>query len=430
MCLTHCFPAGAIGCRSSECVAGDADLMPGVRSSTLLVLVFCSAEVLSMAGFALVPSLLPHLSQIWSLSATAAGWLGGIFFLGYILAVPLLVSLTDRVDARRIYLACAALNGLALTGFAVLTDGFVAALGWWWLAGLALAGTYMPGLKALTDRLPAAAQSRGTAFYTATFGVGVGLSYLWIELTQRHLSWPLLFALAAVCAALSALLIWLAVAPAAKPPSPRSHTTHWHLVLGDRRIRAFCGAYFGHNWELFGFRAWLVACLAWSHGRSPDTWTAMPGVVAALATFLAVPASILGNEGAHRWGRGRWLRTVMPLSGMLALVVAGLSDRPGQVLVPLLLVYAASMNLDSAALTAGLVSETAGERRGTALALYSAIGFAGGCIGPLAFGIALDAFGRADPAGWAAGFASLAFGVGLGRWAIGRHSQTEMAAKR
>jgi hypothetical protein len=122
-----------------------------------------------MAGFALVPSLLPQLSQQWSLSATEGGWLGGIFFLGYILAVPVLVSLTDRIDARRIYLASAALSGLALAGFARLADSFATALGWWWLAGLGLAGTYMPGLKALTDRLPVAAQSRATAFYTATF---------------------------------------------------------------------------------------------------------------------------------------------------------------------------------------------------------------------------------------------------------------------
>jgi MFS family permease len=34
--------------------------------------------------------------------------------------------------------------------------------------------------------------------------------------------------------------------------------------------------------------------------------------------------------------------------------------------------------------------------RGTALALYSSIGFAGACIGPVAFGVALDAFGRSN----------------------------------
>jgi MFS family permease len=390
------------------------------RSSAALVLTFCAAEACSMAGFALVPSLLPQLSQRWSLSATEGGWLGGIFFLGYILAVPLLVSLTDRIDARRIYLASATLSGLALAGFAGFADSFAAALGWWWLAGLGLAGTYMPGLKALTDRLPVAVQSRGTAFYTATFGVGAGLSYLWIELLQALVPWPVLFVVAAACAALSVLLVWRGVAAGDARTAPTGQRGLWRSVLGDPRTLAFCGGYFGHNWELFGFRAWLVAYLSWTHAVAPDSWTAMPGLVAALATFLAVPASVLGNEGAHRWGRRRWLQSVMPLSCLLAMVVAFSGGQSSRLLVPLLLVYAASMNLDSAALTAGLLTETPADRRGTALALYSSIGFAGGFIGPVAFGIALDAFGRASQAGWAAGFVTLACGVGFGRWAIGR----------
>ena len=101
--------------------------MTPVRSSLALVLVFCSAETLSMAGFALVPSLLPKFTVHWDLSATQGGWLSGIFFLGYILAVPLLVSLTDRLDARRVYLACAALSGLALAGYALFAHSFEAA---------------------------------------------------------------------------------------------------------------------------------------------------------------------------------------------------------------------------------------------------------------------------------------------------------------
>jgi MFS family permease len=165
-------------------------MMAGERSSVALVLSFCLAETFSMAGFALVPSLLPQLSQQWALSATEGGWLGGIFFLGYVLAVPWLVSLTDRIDARRVYLAGAALSALAMAGFASFADNLLTGLCWWWLAGLGLAATYMPGLKALTDRLPITAQSRGTAFYTATFGVGAGLSYLWIELLQVLLPWP------------------------------------------------------------------------------------------------------------------------------------------------------------------------------------------------------------------------------------------------
>jgi MFS family permease len=395
--------------------------MASARSSIGLVAIFCAAETLSMAGFALVPSLLPRFSVQWSLSGTAGGWLGGVFFLGYILAVPLLVSLTDRLDARRVYLFSAALSGCALAGFALFARRFEVALFWWWLAGLGLAGTYMPGLKALTDRLPASAQSRGTAFYTATFGVGAGLSYLWVEMAQSLLPWPVLFGLAAGCAALAVLLVWRGIAPGAAPTvAPHPARGRWRSVLRDRRILAFCGAYFGHNWELFGFRSWLVAYLAWLHGVTPDAWTAWPGLIAALATFLAVPASILGNEGAHRWGRSRWLRAVMPLSGGLALLVGAMGGQSAGLLVPLLLLYAASMNLDSAAMTAGLLTETAPEKRGTALALYSTIGFAGGFVGPVAFGMALDAFGHASHAGWAAGFVTLACGVGCGRWAIGR----------
>jgi MFS family permease len=406
--------------------------MVSLRSPRALVAIFCAAETLSMAGFALVPSLLPKFTVQWGLSATAAGWLGGIFFLGYILAVPLLVSLTDRLDARRVYLASAALSGFALAGFALFAQSFAAAMCWWWLAGLGLAGAYMPGLKALTDRLPVAAQSRGTAFYTASFGVGAGLSYLWLELTQPFLVWPLLFVIAAVCAALAVLLVGFAVAAGEVPPethvAPVAHD-RWRSVLRDRRTLAYCGAYFGHNWELFGFRSWLVAYLAWTHASAPDAWTAMPGLIAALATFLAVPASILGNEGAHRWGRSRWLNRVMPLSGALALLVGLSGAAPAGLLVPLLLVYAASMNLDSAALTAGLLTETPPEKRGTALALYSTIGFAGGFVGPVIFGAALDFFGKSSYAGWAAGFVTLAIGVGFGRWAIGRIGTAENAAE-
>ena len=373
-----------------------------------------------MAGFALVPSLLPKFTAQWGLSATAGGWLGGIFFLGYIVAVPLLVSLTDRMDARRVYLASAALSSLVLAGFALFARSFESALVWWWLTGLALAGTYMPGLKALTDRLPVAVQSRGTAFYTATFGVGAGLSYLWVELTQIYFAWPVLFGIAALCAALAVLLVRCAIAKGEALPASHVARDRWREVLSDRRILAFCGAYFGHNWELFGFRSWLVAYLAWMHAAAPDAWTALPGVIAALATFLAVPASILGNEGAHRWGRSRWLNRVMPLSAGLALLLAFAGGLPSGALVPLLLAYAASMNLDSAALTAGLLTETAPEKRGTALALYSSIGFAGGFVGPVAFGMALDAFGRGSQAGWAAGFVTLAIGAGFGRWSVGR----------
>src|ERR1043166_764294 len=76
-------------------------------------------------GFAL-PALLPTYMTRWTLTATEAGWLVGVFFASYVAMVPILLSLTDRVPARRIYLLGTGLTTLAPLGFALLADAF-----WW-----------------------------------------------------------------------------------------------------------------------------------------------------------------------------------------------------------------------------------------------------------------------------------------------------------
>jgi len=65
----------------------------------------CAAHVASMTGFSTYPALLPLLQSEWGTSNTMAGFVSGLFFAGYMAAVPVLTALTDRVDARRIYLA-------------------------------------------------------------------------------------------------------------------------------------------------------------------------------------------------------------------------------------------------------------------------------------------------------------------------------------
>ena len=46
------------------------------------------------------PALLPSLMLEWSLSKTEAGWVAGIFYAGYAVSVPVLMSLTDYVDPK------------------------------------------------------------------------------------------------------------------------------------------------------------------------------------------------------------------------------------------------------------------------------------------------------------------------------------------
>src|SRR5690348_2572009 len=114
-----------------------------------LVALVCAAEILSLAGFSLVPALLPQFIASWSLSNAAAGWLAGIMSAGYMAAVLPLVALTDRIPARTIFLASSALNALSCFGIA-FSDGLLPALIWRAVGGVAVAGIYMPGLRALT----------------------------------------------------------------------------------------------------------------------------------------------------------------------------------------------------------------------------------------------------------------------------------------
>ena len=59
---------------------------------------------------------------------------------GYMIAVPVLTTLTDRVDARCILLVGSIACGLATVGFGVFANGFWSAILLWTIAGIGLCG--------------------------------------------------------------------------------------------------------------------------------------------------------------------------------------------------------------------------------------------------------------------------------------------------
>src|SRR5206468_2847460 len=97
--------------------------MPAVSRVNRAVVVMCVAQACAQIGAFGVAALLPTLIPAWSLSNTEAGWISGIYYAAYTLVVPLLSSLTDRVDPKRIYLASVALTALA---FALVMIGLPA----------------------------------------------------------------------------------------------------------------------------------------------------------------------------------------------------------------------------------------------------------------------------------------------------------------
>ena len=117
----------------------------------------CAGQVGNLLPHVALSAILAqHLMPAWSLSAAEGGLMASGYAFGYMLAVPVLTTLTDRIDARVVLLCGSIVSGLATIAFGFFAQGFWSATAIWSIAGIGFAGAYMPGLKALTDRLPPA----------------------------------------------------------------------------------------------------------------------------------------------------------------------------------------------------------------------------------------------------------------------------------
>ncbi len=374
----------------------------------------CLAETLSMTGFATYPAFLALLRDAWAISNSEAGFIGGAYFAGYMAAVPVLSSLTDRFDARRIHILSCLLAAASNIGFALAAGGVVTAAFFQALAGAGLGGTYMPGLKALTDRVGGPRQSRYIAFYTATFGIGTSLSLLLAGWLGGVVGWRWVFALLAVGPLAAALIVFLGLRSQPPPPpeTGKRALLRFDGVLRERGVRRFILGYAVHCWELLGLRSWMVAFILFAYGLQPSGSAPISATgAAALINMFGIPVSILGNEAAGRIGRQRYIPWVMGASGILAWLAGFSAGWAWWVVLALVGLYFISVMADSAALTAGLVAATPFDRRGSAMALYSFSGFGAGFVAPLVFGAVLDSAGGKDiPFAWGLAFGSLGLG--------------------
>ena len=93
-----------------------------------LVAAMCLAQVMNLLPHVAVPAVMAqHLMPPWRLSAAEAGLMASAYTFGYMLAVPFLTTLTDRVDARLVLLFGSAASGLATIAFGVFAGSLLSA---------------------------------------------------------------------------------------------------------------------------------------------------------------------------------------------------------------------------------------------------------------------------------------------------------------
>jgi MFS family permease len=368
-----------------------------------IIATLCLAEALTLIGVFAFPALVPLFQPEWGLTNTETGWIAGIYFLGYAVSVPFLSSLTDRIDAKQVFLAGIAVCTVATLGFDLFASGFWSAMALRFLGGIGLGGVYMPGLKALVDRVDA---PRAISYYTAAFSLGTMLSYAMAGAIGDWLGWHAAFRVSAAAAALAFLLTLLI--PAVRPERGENlgGLLDFRPVLRNRPAMGYILAYTAHMWELFAFRGWIVGFLAFAQMHRPSIgWS--PSAMAAIGTVAGMIASLVGADLAIRFARRRICVIAMIGSGGIALVFGATSGLPYWVPAMLTSVYTVFIMFDSAALTTGAMLEADPKRKGATVALHSLLGFAAAFVAPLVQGAVLDAAGGASVLAWTVAFAAI-----------------------
>ncbi len=392
-----------------------------------LVLLMCSFLGLNLLGMHATATLLPQFIAQWSLSGTEAGWLNGIWGLTSTLAIPLL-TITDRIDARRIMLAGAIANALGFGGFALFADDFTSALVFRGIQGLGFAGTYMVGVKAISDRVAAQDRPKATARYISSFPICASSSVLISAELANGFGWQAAYVLPAFASLAAFFLALTLLRPAAPEAGPKRSLFDLGPVVRNKPVLGFGFGAFMHAVELLGVRAWSVAfyVFAASQYEGFDIIWLIPAATT-LLILMGSPTSFAGGDAGAKWGYARVTAGLMIVSGLFACLVGFAAAWPLWVLLALILGHNLFVLADSGVVNAGAISVGEAGSRGTLIMFMALANAAGGLVGPVLFGVVLDATGGpASVTGWGWAFASLGFAVisgGAMVWLLSRGRQ-------
>jgi predicted MFS family arabinose efflux permease len=277
---------------------------------------------------------------------------------------------------------------------------------------------YMPGLRALTDGMAGATRARAAAWYTSSFTLGSSLSFL---LGQAGLiwDWRRAFMVSGALGVIGVLLAWAALPHmnTGPPVERRGAMPNFCRVLGNRNVLALTVGYTATIWGTAGLRQWIVVfllfCVANQGGHATQGWSML--IIGALVGLLGVPAGLYGNELSLRFGLRATAMGVFLVSALVNALFGFAAILPYRLVVALAMVAGFVVQGNFSNLTSSLLAVAEPRQRGATVAVYSCIGFAGGFIGALLFGLSLDWFGgTARLAAWVVAFGICAIACLIG----------------
>ena len=330
------------------------------------------AQLAGTSPWFAVNAVMPELQRQFGWSAAAVGTLTATLQLGFIVGtlVFAVLAVADRWPARRVFALCAlAAAGCTLAAVAGAAQ-FGALLGWRALTGFFLAGIYPVGMKLASLWFP-----RGLG---AALGWLVGALVLGSAsphaLRALGAAWPWqgVFFGVAGAAALSGVIVWLAVP---EPPMPAGLPVLRLSALASLwrapRLRASVLGYFGHMWELYSMWV-LVPLVLQTRLRTEATVSAWSFAVLA----LGAAGCVAGGIAARRQGSARVSTTLLAASGLCCVAAPWTLTAPLAVFLTWLLLWGFAVAGDSPQFSALNAANAPPQAVGSVLTLVNSLGFA------------------------------------------------------
>ena len=346
----------------------------------------------------------------WALNNTQAGAIYSAYLAGYVLSALFVVPLTDRVGPTRILIASAVVSTGAHLLFPLAAEGVVSAVLLRAIAGAALVGLYMPGLRLIAERFEGRRRGAAMGLYvTAQYGAN-SISLVLTGLLMSGLEWRDAYLYVSAAAAAGLPLAVFLLRGRSLRPQPGAKGRIDPAVFRNSAASYLIFGYAIHALQLFAARVWLPVFLVGvlvGRGMNASDAAVEGATLGGLALMTGSVGPLMGGAISDRWGRAASASAIFALSGGCAWIIGWTAGLPLPVIVGLSAVYGWAIAADSAVYSTGIVEVTPPESLGSTMAVQASVGLIGGAIGPVMFGGILDL----APAHleWPAGFSS--FGV-------------------
>ncbi|MBX0327916.1 MFS transporter, partial [Oscillochloris sp. ZM17-4] len=334
---------------------------------------------------------LPILRAEWGASAAAIGWVFAAYQAGYVLSVLLILPLTDRFPIGWVISACTVATCAAFLAFPLLAHDVWSASAIRFVAGLGLAGIYMPGTRVVAFAAPPQRRGLAVGAYVSAFYLGGALSLWCSGLLLAHVPWPTAALALALAAAVALPLAVYATVGVAAPTGRRASLDL--SVLREGPVARTIISYTGHAWELYISRGWLAAFLAsalLARGLDATEAASSGSQWAALMSGLGTPGVFFGAWISDRLGRARSALVIALSSGAISLGFGFLHASPWILLAGVGCLLGLLTSADSAIYSTAITEWSPPDRLGSAQALQAFIGFGATVLAPVVAGWMLD----------------------------------------